>query len=93
LDDYQTANARKPNQDGYELFLNDLLGSHLGRENDAFYQISFHHVAGVEICRIHVDPAAKAVYIDQKDFYVRSGNKKSKLSAREAIEYMKLRWK
>ncbi len=91
-DDYQTANSRKPNRDGYALFLSDLLGSRLGRENDSFYQISFHQVAGVEICRINVDPATKPVYIDQKDFYVRGGNKKNKLSAREAIEYVKQRW-
>ena len=91
-DDYQTANSRKPNRDGYALFMSDLLGSRLGRENDPFYQIRFHQVAGIEICRINVNPATKPAYIDQKDFYVRSGNKKNKLSVREAIEYVKLRW-
>jgi hypothetical protein len=75
----------------YELFLRDLIGNQLGRGHKDSYVISFHVLSGREICRIHVKPASKPVYFNG-DFYPRESNKKSKLRAKEATEYIKIRW-
>jgi len=90
--DYQAADPGKPNRDGYALFLNNLLSSNLGRDLGSCYSIHFHAISGQDICRIVVEPAPKPVYLGN-DLYVRNGNQKGKLSAREAIEYVKQRWK
>jgi hypothetical protein len=90
-DDFRAANSQKPGRDSYELFLRDLLGSQLGREHADSYSISLHVLGGKEICRISIQPAAKPVYLNG-DFYLRDGKKKSKLKAKEAAEYIKVRW-
>ncbi|NOK57708.1 MAG: ATP-binding protein [Chloroflexi bacterium AL-W] len=87
--DYQSANASKPNRDGYTLFLRDILGSSLGRANSAFYDISFHEIQGQDVCRIVVQPASAPVYVGGSDFYIRDTSGKLKLSARDAVEYIK----
>jgi hypothetical protein len=90
-DDYTAVNPQKPGRDSYELFLRDLIGNHLGREHTDSFAVSFHTIAGRDVCRICVRPAAKPVYLNG-DFYLRDGNKKSKLKAKEATEYIKTRW-
>jgi hypothetical protein len=67
------------------------LGGRDDRQVPPGYAISFHEVQGQEICRIRVEPAGKPVYLNG-DFYLRTGNKKSKLKAKEATEYIKMRW-
>jgi hypothetical protein len=90
-DDFTAANPQRPGRDSYELFLRDLIGNQLGRENGDGYAISFHRVNRREVCRISVAPAPKPVYLNG-DFYLRDGNKKSKLKAKEAAEYIRHRW-
>ena len=63
-DDFTAANPQRPGRDSYELFLRDLIGTQLGRENGDCYAISFHVINGREVCRISVVPAAKLVYLN-----------------------------
>lgn len=88
-EDFQAADSKKSNRDGYELFLRNVLSSELGGNHD--YAISFHTVAGKEICRIAVEPSSKPVYV-RGEIYIRAGNQKRKLSAKEAIDYAATRW-
>ncbi|MCI0336010.1 MAG: putative DNA binding domain-containing protein [Acidobacteria bacterium] len=90
-EDFLAVNPQKPGRDSYELFLRNLLGDALGGEHSHSYQISFHQVNGRELCRIAVDPAPRPVYV-KGEMYVRSGNQKRKLNAKEAVEYQKQRW-
>jgi Schlafen, AlbA_2 len=90
-DDYAAANPQKRDRDGYELWLRDTLGSSLGQAIGVYYSVSFHGVGGAEVCRIQVRPADTPVYYNG-DLYVRIGNGKKKLSAQQAMEYVKQRW-
>jgi Eco57I restriction-modification methylase/Schlafen, AlbA_2 len=89
--DYAAANPQKRDRDGYELWLRDAIGAGLGQAVGVYYSISFHIVGGAEVCRIQVRPAGKPVYYNG-DLYVRIGNGKKKLSAQQAIEYVRGRW-
>lgn len=89
--DYVAANPQKRDRDGYELWLRDVIGGTLGQDIGVYYRVSFHQVAGQDVCRILVQPAPRPVYYNG-DFYARIGNGKKKLSAQQAMEYVKQRW-
>jgi hypothetical protein len=97
--DYQT--LKKKNPDGYMLFLNhDLLLREIGKDSGTLWQITFHQVSGLDVCRVVVQPSPKPIYLKVKDkggkeedcFYIRSNNSSVKLGLKEAVEYSKSRW-
>lgn len=90
--DYAAANAQKNDRDGYELWLRDAIDTSLGQAVGMYYSVSFHNIGGADICRILVRPAASPAYYNG-DLYVRIGNGKKKLSAQQAMEYVKQRWR
>jgi predicted HTH transcriptional regulator len=71
--------------------LRNVLSSEIGGNHAAHCAISFHTVEGKELCRIAVEPADKPVYV-RGDMYIRAGNQKRKLSAKEAMDYAATRW-
>ena len=89
--DYTAANPQKRDRDGYELWLHDAIGASLGQAFGVYYSVSFHSIGGVEVCRIQVRPADRPAYYNG-DLYVRIGNGKKKLSAQQAMEYVRGRW-
>jgi hypothetical protein len=92
-DDYQT--LRKQDKDGYQLFLNDLLLSHIGQDSSSLLQISFYLIESQEICRVSIKPSLKPIFIineKEEQFWIRAGNSTRKLSISEAIDYCKQRW-
>jgi hypothetical protein len=90
-DDYAAANPHKRDRDGYELWLRDVIGAGLGQTFGVYLSISFHSIGGAEVCRIQVRPADRPAYYSG-DLYVRIGNGKKKLSAQQAMEYVRGRW-
>jgi predicted HTH transcriptional regulator len=90
-DDYPAADARKPNRDGYELFLRNVLASNLEADCGVWYAITFHRIGAHEVCRVRVQPATRPLYV-KDELHVRHGNQKRKLSTREALAYRKQRW-
>lgn len=91
-EDYRAANARKPNRDGYELYLLGSLEGCFQGNWSLCYQISFATLQGKDVCRVDVQPASSPVYTTQGDLYIREGTRKRKLSPREAIDYVRQRW-
>jgi len=91
-DDYRVANIQKQNRDRYQLFLLDNLKNNLESNCSLLYKISFGTIQGKDVCRIDVTPASEAVYVKGGDFYIREGNRKRKLTARETVTYIKQRW-
>lgn len=59
-DDHRAANPQRAGRDSYELFLGDLLGSQLGREHADDYAVSFHTVAGQDVCRLRGRPPRRS---------------------------------
>jgi len=92
-EDYKTANAQKPNRDGYQLFLQDLLKDNLIGIWTQFYTISFGVAQGKDVCRIDIQPSNEPVFLKNGDFYIREGNRKRKLNTYEAGLYQRQRWK
>lgn len=89
--DYLVADKKKKNRDGYELFLRNSINKNLGTDITRFYNIAFHTIEGKDVCQVTVSSTTRAVYY-KDELYVRNGNQTSKLNAREAIEYHRIRW-
>jgi Putative DNA-binding domain len=93
--DYKTL-GKKQDRDGYENWLTTLLLGHYGKESSPLIRISFHSLAGQDICRIAVKPSPKPVYVTEgnaENLYIRAGNSTRLLTTKEAIEYSKQRWR
>lgn len=90
-EDMKAADAKKPNADGYELWLRNFLRSSLGAENTKQIAFTFHTAEGKPVCRIAVKPAPQPVFLDGK-LFVRQGNQTPELNAQEATAYQKNHW-
>jgi hypothetical protein len=92
--DYKTL-GKKQDRDGYELWLTKLLLDQFGQESSPFIRITFHDMAGQDVCRVAVNLSPKAVYVTEsnaENLYIRAGNSTRLLTTKEAIEYSKHRW-
>lgn len=92
--DYATLKNR--NRDGFEVRLLDLIGQYLGATVAAALTVTFHEIDGSDICQITVDPSDTDVWVPRgKDsvFYLRIGNATKPLSVKDAVDYVKNRWK
>lgn len=88
--DYKTLSTR-PDRDGYQQFLVNLLSSALGKDRCAILSISFTAVEGVDICIIQIPRSSRPVYIrdgQQTRFVLRTGNTTQELSTQESVAYI-----
>ena len=71
----------------------------LGKPALSSVRVAFEPVEGIEVCRVDVEPAPEAVFLDEPgggreaDMYVRMGNSTRKLLTDEAIDYAKHHWR
>lgn len=92
--DYATL-SKRPDRDGYQQFLIQLVSSALGKANCANLSISFHPQQGQEICVVRVSASAAPVYLDEggeSRLYVRLGNTSRELSGKDIVDYVQSRW-
>jgi hypothetical protein len=92
--DYATL-GRRPDRDGYQQFLVQLVSGTLGKNVCADLSISFLPVQAKEICVVQARASASAVYLDdqgQSKLLVRLGNTSQELTGRQAVEYVQSRW-
>ena len=88
----------KANRDGYELFLTQLIADRITGPSQTLCKISFHDVAGKDVCRIDVAASAKPVFAcpwnskEALDFWVRLGNQTSQLHGTELTTYLDEHW-
>jgi hypothetical protein len=93
--DYKTL-GKHQNRDGFENWLTTLLLDQFGKESSPLIRITFHDMAGQDVCRVAVKPSPKAAYVTEanaENLYIRTGNSTRQLTTKEAIEYSKQRWK
>ena len=94
--DYQTLS--KPNRDGYELFLGDLLKTNLSGAAHALARVSFAGIGALDVCRVDVAASARAVYakpLDGKEpseFWARIGNSTRQLVGSDMDQYKTDHW-
>lgn len=94
--DYQL--LKKPNRDGFELWLTDLLQAWIGKPASAHVSVRFDQVDGYEVCRVAARPSPAPVFVNPpkgekiSQFFVRIGNSTRQMTTDEVLEYQKHRW-
>lgn len=92
--DYRTL-SKRPDRDGYQQFLVNLISSHLGKNYVANLAISFQPLQGKEVCVVRASAASTAAYSEdggQSRLHVGLGNTSLEMSGREAVDYVQSRW-
>lgn len=88
--------GRRPDRDGYQQMLVQLVSSTLGKAACANLAVSFHPADGAEVCVIRVAASTVPVYFqddNESRLYVRLGNTSRELTGREMADYLQTRWK
>jgi len=88
--DFATLTTR-PDRDGWEQALRNVLNSYLSKEITATISVTFADTDGKTVAVVHADPAIKPVYIAGEhgaEFHVRSGNTTQQLDVKQAQEYI-----
>ena len=91
--DYKT--LHKADRDGYELHLNQLVSSCIGKERCLNISISFHEIDGKDVCMVQVEPSPKPAYLQEGQesrFYIRTGNQTQPLDMKESYDYILQHW-
>jgi len=92
--DFATLTTR-PDRDGWEQALRNVLNSYLSKEITATVSVTFADTDGKTVAVVHADPAIKPVYLSGEhgaEFHVRSGNTTQQLDVKEAHEYITKRF-
>lgn len=96
--DYRTLGA-KPNPDGFELFLRQLLDSNLSAPTAGTVRIRFPIARGERICLVSVAAAGRPVFAKPakgsgtgSEFYVRTGNATKMLHGEDMVRYQEEHW-
>jgi len=85
----------KPNLDGLELHLIEIMKKYIGAGLMSHIKVSFPTIEEVQICRIKVSKSGKPVFIKnegKEDFFVRSGCSSQPLGREEQSAYEKSHW-
>jgi len=91
--DYTT--LRNPGRDAFEQTVVGIVTKFLGGDLCPGIQTTFAEIDGHDVCMILVQPAPRAVYLNDGGklrFHVRSGNSTRQLDLREAMDYARTRW-
>lgn len=91
-DDIKVADKGKQNQDGYTLFLSNAISSKLGNDLSSYFDIEYQVIEDKTICCISVKPAQRIVYYEGH-LYLRGSSQTNRLTAAEAVGYVRLREK
>jgi len=94
--DRDLATLPKPNLDGYELFLRNLLNAAVGADLCTRISIEFPSVDGTQVCALRIPAASRAVWIktgNDKVLYVRSGNSTRPFDGEQAHSYITTHWR
>lgn len=85
--DFESADPKKRNRDGYELFLNNKIRELLGVEVINKYRISFFIINGSQICRITVEYSKEPIFLNE-EFFIRANNQTVRLSSSKFHKYI-----
>ncbi|MXW94353.1 MAG: DUF262 domain-containing protein [Acidimicrobiaceae bacterium] len=89
----------KPDNDGYELFLRQLLDNSLSVPTAALVNIGFERVRGTDVCVVSASSSGRPVFAKSQDggstpneFWVRVGNATKQLHGDDMLEYRASHW-
>ena len=96
--DFKTL-GNKPDVDGYELFLRQLIDTNLSTPTARLVRIRFETVAEKPICAVAVSPSARPVFAkpfeggqDATEFWVRVGNSTRQMHGDDMLRYQDDHW-
>lgn len=90
--DYQSF-SRKPNRDGFQLHLMEIIANNLGEQSCQLTGIHFENIDGRDLCLITVRPSSEPVFMSKKkDFFIRRGNSTRELPPDEMVKYCMRHW-
>jgi hypothetical protein len=92
--DFRTL-SKRPNRDGYQQFLINLLSSSMGKDIAASLSMSFEFIDGQDVCVLRVPRSAKPLYVgdaQQTRFFLRTGNTTQELTIKESVDYINAHW-
>ena len=85
----------KGSKDKFQLLLEGIIKTYLGLEYAAYKEVRFESFQDKLICVIEIKPTPQPVYVQENnttEFYVRLGNRTSKLDVRAALAYIQSHW-
>jgi len=91
---YRTLSQR-PNRDGYQQFLVNLLSNSLGKVPCSSVSIEFSAPGNNEVCVVNCSASSAPVYVQdgqQSKFYLRVGNTTQELNTKDSVAYIDSRW-
>lgn len=86
---------RKPDLDGYQLALTDIIKTYLGLEYVPYIRPQFEATKGKYVCIVRVRASPRPVFLNRgnnNEFWVRMGNSTRKLDVRAATHYIQEKW-
>jgi hypothetical protein len=94
-DDLKTL-GKRPNRDGFQQKLTQVLSDYLGMEFNPYVRVSFEECGGRTACVVHVERSARPVYLadksGRKEFYIRAGSTTRPLDIQAAHDYISMHW-
>lgn len=85
----------KPDSDGFQLLLTEIIRNYLGLEYMQYLHVRFDVVHDKRICIISIKPSDKEVFVssgNKSEFWVRTGNSTRQLDVKEATSYIQSHW-
>ena len=87
--------GKRADRDGFQQLLVNQLTERLDKDVCSYLSVSFHPIAGKEICRIEASKSPKPIYFDGekgKRFYLRAGNTTREFDMKEAHDFIAVHW-
>lgn len=89
--EFEVANPKKKDWDGYELYLADVINKNLDNHiTHTYYTIIRHTIGNRDICEVNVKPSLELAYVEEK-LYVRNGNQTIEMKGRNLVAYAEKR--
>jgi predicted HTH transcriptional regulator len=89
------ASLSRPDRDGFERHLLQVLSSGLGAQVRRFVRVDFVTIGGNDVCALSVRPSDGPIYFHdgaEPRLYVRTGNATTPLALDDAVDYVGTRW-
>jgi len=85
----------KPNIDGFELRLVELIKKFIGAEFSSYVKFSFPEIDGIQICLVKISKSGRPVFTEfegKEDFFIRVGCSSQPLGREKQSQYEKNHW-
>lgn len=93
--DFIKGNLRKPDEDGFELKINDLIDTCVGKVYRQYVHVKFEKIDEKTVCILTIEKAPTPAYFNnsgKNEFYVRTGNSCHQFDVKDANDWIRANW-